>query len=232
MKYLLIKDLLSFRNYWKIFLIYLLIINLYPFFLKANLGNRFQLSYQILLTNLGSTPNINSIFEVMLLLLTYSFITFITLSQFTNDFIMGNENIFLRMSKRKFFLSKIISIIITILIINFFLFIMLLITYSILNCHIDISKYLKLFIIDSLIKINYSILNISLFLLIRKWFFLFMTILITLGSIGKISILSYPFFAINYYHQEIYIIINTIIVIIFTNIIYKLKVNTLFERTD
>ena len=106
MKYLLIKDLLSFRNYWKIFLIYLLIINLYPFFLKVNLGNRFQLSYQILLTNLGSTPNINSIFEVMLLLLTYSFITFITLSQFTNDFIMGNENIFLRMSKRKFFIRK------------------------------------------------------------------------------------------------------------------------------
>lgn len=235
MKYILTNDWLYLKKYIKIILIFLLILNIYPLYVKLTIGYDFSESYlNILFLNIGGIQKINSLYELTVLLLIFNFNIFLTFSLILKDFNLGNENLFLRITQKKYIKSKIIILIFLLICLEIMIFVSLYLTYILIGANIVTKKYFIYFIFDILCKIVFSLFSITMYLIIRKYATFILNLLLALSTMGKIKFLSVLFidnYSFNF--KEFFLMI--IIILVLYNIVKMLflkKYNVFFERSD
>ena len=111
MKYLIIYDLEKLKNNKKIIISYFLLIIIIFMYNIYTLGSDFNtVKLNMFISNIGGYQKINHPIQLISTLFILSSFYYIIIYIFTKDFQLGRENIFLRISKNKWFNIKIFNI--------------------------------------------------------------------------------------------------------------------------
>ena len=217
MKYVLINDLnYLFKNKYKLFL-FIFTLCLYPIYIRIILNYRFDSKeiFNIFLSNIGISGFINSIIEFGMLLFNTSFICYIISGIYNINSELGNENIFLRISYKKWILYKLLSIIIINIIILMSELSVLFIIYKFLFS--TNFNYFELIINILESKLILSLLILIVYNISDKIYFVIINLLYLIFAINKSK------FGILLYYDSIYykIILLVLCIIIFVYISKK-----------
>jgi hypothetical protein len=214
------------------FLIYLILIlvlyNQFQYYVifkdivKGNLIFEFS-------TNIGVSYEINYFLDILIIILIHTYFLYIAIMLYLKDVKYGQEQIFLRISRLKFIIQKIVNISFITFLVNITIYILLFSLFYIkgyaFNCNL-----INLLLIDTCIKII-----LQCFVLIAFQFLgllgVFMPIfLLTISTIKKIDCLKYIFPSIYIGKMNLYLLITLIFIFIFTIFICNTKIYNLFER--
>ena len=234
------RDILKNTKY-KYILYIITIYLLYLIFQKIIFPNNFKDIIKLFSRNLGICYDTNHFLDILIILLTNFFLSYNAISILFTDLKYGKEQILLRISTKKYIITKLISILIITFLINLIIYLILtflinLIIYLILTLSITLMGYniynfvlLKLFIMDLIIKILFQYIVIAIYTLFRKNISIFFSFITPLTALLKINS-GKIFFA---YNNNMYILLLILILItIFTYLILKLKIINLFERSE
>ena len=234
------RDILKNTKY-KYILYIITIYLLYLIFQKIIFPNNFKDIIKLFSRNLGICYDTNHFLDILIILLTNFFLSYNAISILFTDLKYGKEQILLRISTKKYIITKLISILIITFLINLIIYLILtflinLIIYLILTLSITLMGYniynfvlLKLFIMDLIIKILFQYIVIAIYTLFRKNISIFFSFITPLTALLKINS-GKIFFA---YNNNMYILLLILILItIFTYWILKLKIINLFERSE
>ena len=222
------RDILKNTKY-KYILYIITIYLLYLIFQKIIFPNNFKDIIKLFSRNLGICYDTNHFLDILIILLTNFFLSYNAISILFTDLKYGKEQILLRISTKKYIITKLISILIITFLINLIIYLILTLSITLMGYNIYNFVLLKLFIMDLIIKILFQYIVIAIYTLFRKnisIFFSFITPLTALLNINSGKI----FFA---YNNNMYILLLILILItIFTYLILKLKIINLFERSE
>ena len=157
------RDLFTTKRYkytFFIFLIYLTYFFLQHFFMKSLFKEGIL---NVLTRTIGINYNSVHFLDILVIILTIIYIVFLTLSIYLDDLSSGKEQILLRISRKEYVVSKLLSIIIYIFISNFILYILFVLMFMIFKYNVEYLFLLKLFLIDSLLKVIYSYLCLMIY---------------------------------------------------------------------
>lgn len=241
MKYLLINDFYNiFINKRKLIYLWLLILVLYPIFIRIVLDINFidLDEINLFLGNIGGNYKVNSVFEYLILIWNVTFYSYIVIDVFTKDVKYGRENIFLRVSKEKWLTRKIIIIITYTTILEIFSFLILGLVYILLGANLGISTIFSIMVIDILVKLFLQFMNIVLLLISSKYSFFIIVFLYTIPfafanlTNGYIKQITQIYFTSTYIKDSVLIFITILIGIITLVIANKLLLEKFFERCE
>ena len=196
--YILINDFYNVLTKWKILISWLLIILIYPFFLRLSLNYDFDniKSLYIFFSNIGSLSSLNSIIDFSMLMLNLGIFCYISVFLFTLNVEFNKEFVYLRIPYRKWLISKIISVFIIVSIICFIETLLLLLVYVILGLNLSLSMIFYIIFYNIVSKLILVIINLLLFQFNKKFSSIIVLILYTICAIyrdnsliGKVSIL-------------------------------------------
>ena len=217
------RDILKNTKY-KYILYIITIYLLYLIFQKIIFPNNFKDIIKLFSRNLGICYDTNHFLDILIILLTNFFLSYNAISILFTDLKYGKEQILLRISTKKYIITKLISILIITFLINLITLSITLMGYNIYNFVL-----LKLFIMDLIIKILFQYIVIAIYTLFRKNISIFFSFITPLTALLKINS-GKIFFA---YNNNMYILLLILILItIFTYLILKLKIINLFERSE
>ena len=157
------RDLFTTKRYkytFFIFLIYLTYFFLQHLFMKSLFKEGIL---NVLTRTIGINYNSVHFLDILVIILTIIYIIFLTLSIYLDDLSSGKEQILLRISRKEYVVSKLLSIIIYIFISNFILYILFVLMFMIFKYNVEYLFLLKLFLIDSLLKVIYSYLCLMIY---------------------------------------------------------------------
>ena len=213
------RDILKNTKY-KYILYIITIYLLYLIFQKIIFPNNFKDIIKLFSRNLGICYDTNHFLDILIILLTNFFLSYNAISILFTDLKYGREQILLRISTKKYIITKLISILIITFLINLIIYLILTLSITLMGYNIYNFVLLKLFIMDLIIKILFQYIVIAIYTLFRKNISIFFSFI----NSGKI------FFA---YNNNMYILLLILILItIFTYWILKLKIINLFERSE
>ena len=108
--YLIRCDISFILSKIKIIVFYLFLTTLYIGYIKLNSDLVIEKNLlMVFLGNIGGYDKINSIYQLSFMLIFFTFRMFFVLSLYTKDFQIGGENLFLRISKGKYFIYRLIN---------------------------------------------------------------------------------------------------------------------------
>lgn len=241
MKYLLINDFYNiFINKRKIIYIWLLILILYPIFIRIVLNISFTDldEMSLFLGNIGGNYKVNSVFEYLILIWNVTFYSYIVIDVFTEDVKYGRENIFLRSSKEKWLIRKMIIIVTYTAILEIFSLLILGLVYIWLGANFNLSAIFSILVIDILMKLILQFTNIILLLISSKYSFFIIVFLYTIPfaftafTNGYIKQFTQIYFTSTYNKDNMLAFITILIGIIALVITNKLLLGKFFERCE
>jgi len=165
MKYILIKDILRFfKENIKAIFIYIFI--LISFVLAQKIINT-KLNAYLFLTTVGLNFSFESgLLEMLLAIFNISFYIFIAINIFLNDLEIGFDNLFLRMSRGKWFLFKLLSILLITFLFMFINYFYLLIIFYLFSVKIN---FIFIFISNYIYFVFLQILSLFVYLICKKY---------------------------------------------------------------
>jgi hypothetical protein len=224
------RDLLTTKRYkytFFIFLIYLFYFLLQYFFMKSLFKEG---TLNVLTRTIGINYNCVHFLDILVIILTIIYIIFLTLSIYLDDLSSGKEQILLRISRKKYVVSKLLSIIIYIFISNFILYILFVLMFMLFKYNVNYNFLLRLFLIDSLLKVIYSYLCLIIYH--------FINILITtliLMLIPICALLKLPFQTL-YAYQNMnnlwFLLLTFSIIFIISALVLTKRIDTLFLKEE
>lgn len=224
------RDLLTTKRYkytFFIFLIYLFYFLLQYFFMKSLFKEG---TLNVLTRSIGINYNCVHFLDILVIILTIIYIIFLTLSIYLDDLSSGKEQILLRISRKKYVVSKLLSIIIYIFISNFILYILFVLMFMLFKYNVNYNFLLRLFLIDSLLKVIYSYLC----LIIYNFTNILITTLI-LMLIPICALLKLPF-QILYAYQNMnnlwFLLLTFSIIFIISVLVLTKRIDTLFLKEE
>ena len=224
------RDLLTTKRYkytFFIFLIYLFYFLLQYFFMKSLFKEG---TLNVLTRSIGINYNCVHFLDILVIILTIIYIIFLTLSIYLDDLSSGKEQILLRISRKKYVVSKLLSIIIYIFISNFILYILFVLMFMLFKYNVNYNFLLRLFLIDSLLKVIYSYLC----LIIYNFTNILITTLI-LMLIPICALLKLPF-QILYAYQNMnnlwFLLLIFSIIFIISVLVLTKRIDTLFLKEE
>ncbi len=220
MRYIILNDIFFINKKMKKWLIiYMLIIFLVPFYLKyTNL-----LSSDYFFVNVGLKFNKNSFIEVLLFLLNICFYLYITLNLFFSNIKFGIDNLFNRITKKRYIIGKMLSMSLILLLLLIISFTVLFLIYNFLGIRIFniLPILLYSFVITFIFCIS-VILVMELFLYKKSIAILFLFYLI---------ILFYKYNQLYLLISNVFILFYFILILTFFIIINSKIIVRVFERS-
>ncbi len=233
MKYLIIYDLEKLKNNKKIIISYFLLIIIIFMYNIYTLGSDFNtVKLNMFISNIGGYQKINHPIQLISTLFILSSFYYIIIYIFTKDFQLGRENIFLRISKNKWFNIKIFNIILITLILEFLTFLILTTLFYISNNEIAITTILNIFITDSLTKLLFITISLILYILFNFYGIVILLFIVIISSIAKLYPIGYYLYCINFIDNKSLLIIYILISYIILKFTFHKKYNILFERSN
>ena len=213
------RDILKNTKY-KYILYIITIYLLYLIFQKIIFPNNFKDIIKLFSRNLGICYDTNHFLDILIILLTNFFLSYNAISILFTDLKYGKEQILLRISTKKYIITKLISILIITFLINLIIYLILTLSITLMGYNIYNFVLLKIFIMDLIIKILFQYIVIAIYTLFRKNISIFFSFITPLTALLKINS-GKIFFA---YNNNMYILLLILILItIFTYLILKLK---------
>lgn len=233
MKYLIFSDLEELKKHKKIIICYLTMLIVYLIYNGIVLGFNFETEkVSIFLTNIGGFQKIYHPIPMAFTLFVFAAYYYITLKLFVKDFKLGAENIFLRISKKKWLNIKLLNILIITFIIELLMFIILLSIFFITGNEFDIIIIFKMFISDFFTKMLFVNLSIIVYILFNYYGIFIFLFVIVVSSIGKIYNLGFYLFSINFLNNFFEIFMYFILSFLLLRLIFIRKNIVIFERRD
>ncbi len=196
--YLIRCDISFILSKIKIIVFYLFLTTLYIGYIKLNSDLVIEKNLlMVFLGNIGGYDKINSIYQLSFMLIFFTFRMFFVLSLYTKDFQIGGENLFLRISKGKYFIYRLINHGIISLIFEMLLFVLLYIVYSIIGVHLGLIFVVKAFLCDLLVKTFFDCSFLLLYTIIKKYSLIFIIFILLATSVGKNESIGYFYYTIN-----------------------------------
>ena len=146
------RDILKNTKY-KYILYIITIYLLYLIFQKIIFPNNFKDIIKLFSRNLGICYDTNHFLDILIILLTNFFLSYNAISILFTDLKYGKEQILLRISTKKYIITKLISILIITFLINLIIYLILTLSITLMGYNIYNFVLLKLFIMDLIIKI-------------------------------------------------------------------------------
>lgn len=241
MKYIFFNDLTEiFIKKRMLILLWMIMLIIYPLFIKIILNYDFRVDNisNMLLYNLGGNDTINSVIEYLMMMLSIGIYSYLSISVYLKDTSYGKENIFLRISKRKWVISKLLIIAIYTFILEVIITIILSVVYLLLGANLAMIEVVKIMSIDMLTKIIIQIIGIIFLLLSKKLAFPLIIIIFTVPFAIPTLYMMYPFSFIKYlfsltymYHINIALVILAFIITILV-LVNNLLLDKIFERSE
>lgn len=234
MKYILLNDLFSIISRWKYFICWISVIIMYPIFLKIGVDLDFNTTNIIynFYGNIGSLSKINSIIEYGMLVFNLGFFSYLSIFLFTSNLELGKENIFLRISHKKWIICKIFSIILMIMVFVIIENILLLMVYKILGATISLNNFIIILFYNMISRLLFSFICILIMLFSKKYFFVIAILIYLIGTLEIdnciITSISQTLYS-SEYHNIVPMMI-TITIIIITYFTSERKIYELFGR--
>ena len=140
-----------------IYLIYFFVQNI---FIKSLFKGGVE---QVFARSIGITYDKMHFLDILIMILSLTYLIYITISIYLDDLSSGKEQILLRIDRKKYIITKLISIIIYILIVNVILYFLLFTIIHFLGYKINIMFILKLFLTDFILKLIYSFISLIIY---------------------------------------------------------------------
>lgn len=140
-----------------IYLIYFFVQNI---FIKSLFKGGVE---QVFARTIGITYDKMHFLDILIMILSPTYLIYITISIYLDDLSSGKEQILLRIDRKKYIITKLISIIIYILIVNVILYFLLFTIIHFLGYKINIMFILKLFLTDFILKLIYSFISLIIY---------------------------------------------------------------------
>ncbi len=140
-----------------IYLIYFFVQNI---FIKSLFKGGVE---QVFARTIGITYDKMHFLDILIMILSLTYLIYITISIYLDDLSSGKEQILLRIDRKKYIITKLISIIIYILIVNVILYFLLFTIIHFLGYKINIMFMLKLFLTDFILKLIYSFISLVIY---------------------------------------------------------------------
>ena len=140
-----------------IYLIYFFVQNI---FIKSLFKGGVE---QVFARTIGITYDKMHFLDILIMILSHTYLIYITISIYLDDLSSGKEQILLRIDRKKYIITKLISIIIYILIVNVILYFLLFTIIHFLGYKINIMFMLKLFLTDFILKLIYSFISLVIY---------------------------------------------------------------------
>lgn len=140
-----------------IYLIYFFVQNI---FIKSLFKGGVE---QVFARTIGITYDKMHFLDILIIILSLTYLIYITISIYLDDLSSGKEQILLRIDRKKYIITKLISIIIYILIVNVILYFLLFTIIRFLGYKINIMFILKLFLTDFILKLIYSFISLVIY---------------------------------------------------------------------
>ena len=140
-----------------IYLIYFFVQNI---FIKSLFKGGVE---QVFARTIGITYDKMHFLDILIMILSLTYLIYITISIYLDDLSSGKEQIQLRIDRKKYIITKLISIIIYILIVNVILYFLLFTIIHFLGYKINIMFILKLFLTDFILKLIYSFISLIIY---------------------------------------------------------------------
>ena len=140
-----------------IYLIYFFVQNI---FIKSLFKGGVE---QVFARTIGITYDKMHFLDILIIILSLTYLIYITISIYLDDLSSGKEQILLRIDRKKYIITKLISIIIYILIVNVILYFLLFTIIQFLGYKINIMFILKLFLTDFILKLIYSFISLIIY---------------------------------------------------------------------
>lgn len=118
---------------------------------------------QVFARTIGITYDKMHFLDILIIILSITYLIYITISIYLDDLSSGKEQILLRIDRKKYIIAKLISIIIYILIVNVILYFLLFTIIHFLGYKINIMFILKLFLTDFILKLIYSFISLIIY---------------------------------------------------------------------
>ena len=224
------RDLLTTKRYkytFFIFLIYLFYFLLQYFFMKSLFKEG---TLNVLTRSIGINYNCVHFLDILVIILTIIYIIFLTLSIYLDDLSSGKEQILLRISRKKYVVSKLLSIIIYIFISNFILYILFVLMFMLFKYNVNYNFLLRLFLIDSLLKVIYSYLCLIIYNFINILITTLILMLIPICALLKLP------FQILYAYQNMnnlwFLLLTFSIIFIISVLVLTKRIDTLFLKEE
>ena len=140
-----------------IYLIYFFVQNI---FIKSLFKGGVE---QVFARTIGITYDKMHFLDILIMILSLTYLIYITISIYLDDLSSGKEQILLRIDRKKYIITKLISIINYILIVNVILYFLLFTIIHFLGYKINIMFILKLFLTDFILKLIYSFISLIIY---------------------------------------------------------------------
>lgn len=140
-----------------IYLIYFFVQNI---FIKSLFKGGVE---QVFARTIGITYDKMHFLDILIMILSLTYLIYITISIYLDDLSSGKEQILLRIDRKKYIITKLISIIIYILIVNVILYFLLFTIIHFLGYKINIMFILKLFLTEFILKLIYSFISLIIY---------------------------------------------------------------------
>lgn len=233
MKYLIYSDLEELKKCKKIIICYLLMLVLYYIYNGIILDFDFNSEKSnIFLTNIGGFQKIYHPIVMAYTLFIFAIYYYIALKLFVKDFKLGAENIFLRISQKKWLNIKLFNIFIITFILEILTFVILLLLFFITGNSLSITSIFTIFIADLFTKMLFINLSIIGYILFNYYGIFIFLLIIIISSIGKIYNLGFYLFSINFLDNYFEILIYFVLSLLLLKFIFIRKNNLIFERRD
>ena len=203
-----------------IYLIYFFVQNI---FIKSLFKGGVE---QVFARTIGITYDKMHFLDILIMILSFTYLIYITISIYLDDLSSGKEQILLRIDRKKYIITKLISIIIYILIVNVILYFLLFTIIHFLGYKINIMFILKLFLTDFILKLIYSFISLIIYNFTNIIITILIFIIIPIGVLIHIPIK----FLFAYQNINNLLILFIIFVVLFigVNKILIFKIDNLF----
>lgn len=224
MKYLFTLDFKEvLRHKWLIFGFYGIVI---LFLIFNNYIGSFNDNdiYMIFIT-IGGYQKVTHPILLIYTLLIFSFYAYMALVIFIKDFALSS-NIFLRISRARWFKYKILNILLIIFIFEFILFILV---FWFFEINVDILIMFNILLVDFMTKMIFILVTFILYIMFNYYGYLINLFIVLISCTNYL--VSSCYFSVNYYNNELYLF-NYLIILYFINRYIFIKLNNvLFERS-
>lgn len=224
MKYLLtldFKELL--RHKWLIFGFYGIVI---LFLIFSNAIDDDIIS--TIFVSIGGYQKISHPIVLIYTLLIFGFYTYMVLVIFTKDF-TSSSNIFLRISKIKWFNFKILDILLIIFMFEVIMFMLLILVFWIFGVSIDILFMFNVFITDVMAKMVFIFVTLILYIMFN-YYGCFINLSVVLFSTIS-DLVKSCYFSINYFDSKLYLVIYLVVFYFISRYVFVKFNSVLFERS-
>jgi hypothetical protein len=232
MNSLIIRDLLiGFTKKIKVLMYVLFLVLLYFIFFKFVFPDfLIKNTSELFMEIIGANYNIRSYLDVLLIVLFNVFYVYIALSLYIGDLSQGKEQIFLRMSKLKYVISKLTSITIITILFNIIIYSFLIVVFAIFNCQIP-NLIIRIFIIDTLLKLIYQYLSIMFFTFFRNLGTFLLPLILGVVALTRFNYLNFLYPLENLKNIG-YILYIYILLLPISIVLLKLGIKDLFEKEE